>query len=518
MWLDPPKRASATQALGSRADPRWLVAAAFALAGIYVATRLWFTARFPYFSDEGQLATYTQQAAHSINQLFISESGSPELPLFTWLGIPWIKLGFNPLIAVRLVSVVSGLLTLWVVGLLGRELGGPLVGLVSAALCVLLPFFVVHDGIGIYEPLVTLEMAAALYAQLQLARRPGLRRAAALAVVLAAGTLTKQSTEVAVILIPISLLCFDWSPEGRGGRLARWLAGVAAAAVAVFASELLLRSSHYWSQGQILSKLGIYPARSLGQTLTDPFNAVPRHAVSVFGPALVGYVTVPLIALSLIGAVLSMRDCPRLTGVLLMWVAIPAGVAVMFIIGPYPRHVMYVLPPAVVLMAYAAVRAVQWLSSARSGRSRVAIGTIAAALILAPSAVFDVRVLANSSSFHYPSSDYFQYVTGQPAGGRWPAVAETIRRRAAPGPVIIVMPRAERYVLALLLSSDARYRIVPGSSPLADRAQFAVYETGNPFLDVAANAIVVRDHFVTVGRYQRPDRGAVITLRQRPPA
>ena len=45
-------------------------------------------------------------------------------------------------------------------------------GLVAAGLCVVLPFFLVHDGIGIIEPLVTLVMASALYFQVEVARRP----------------------------------------------------------------------------------------------------------------------------------------------------------------------------------------------------------------------------------------------------------------------------------------------------------------------------------------------------------
>ena len=60
------------------------------------------------------------------------------------------------------------------IGLLARRLGGDLTGLVAAGLAVVVPFFLVHDGIGIMEPLVTLVMASALLAQVELARRPSL--------------------------------------------------------------------------------------------------------------------------------------------------------------------------------------------------------------------------------------------------------------------------------------------------------------------------------------------------------
>src|SRR3954470_5961302 len=131
---------------------------AAAILGAYVVSRALFIARFPYFLDEGTYAVFTYEGANSLHDLFISYTIARE-PLMFWLGIPWVKLGINPLDAVRIVSAISGLLTLVAVGLIGRLLAGPVVGLAAAALCVVLPFFVVHDGIGIIEPLVTLVMA-----------------------------------------------------------------------------------------------------------------------------------------------------------------------------------------------------------------------------------------------------------------------------------------------------------------------------------------------------------------------
>jgi len=382
-------------------------------------------------------------------------------------------------------------------------------------LCVLLPFFVVHDGIGIYEPLVTLIMASALYAQIELARRPSLRRGTFLGLALAAGALTKSNTEPALVLVPVSLLGLDWSAIGRRRRLGTWLMAIVIAAVMVLGAEILLRSSHYWSQGLLLRKLGIYPARTVGQVLADPFNAAARQAWSVFRSALVGYVTLPLIALGVLGAAIAWRDRSRLTAVLMVWILVPFAVALMFAVHAYPRHVMYVLPPAVVLMAYGAVQAVRWVRSAMPVRRAAAICVLAAAVVVAPAVVFDARVLAHPASFRYPSSDYFQYVTGQPAGGVWPAAAATIRRRAVGRQVVILTPQAEPYVLQLLLSSDPRYRVVQGDSPLAPSAQFAIYETGNPFLDASADAVVRRGRFVRVRRYRRLNDGAVISLFER---
>ncbi len=177
---------------------------ALACAGIaaaYLITRIVFAARFPYFLDEGTYAVFAYDGSRSLDGLFSSYSIARE-PLMFWLAIPWVKVGFNPLDAVRIVSIGAGLLTAGAVGLLARRLDGTAAGLSAAALCVVLPFFVVHDGIGIIEPLVTLVMAAALLVQIELARRPDLRLATLLGLVLAAGVLTKENTRPALALLP----------------------------------------------------------------------------------------------------------------------------------------------------------------------------------------------------------------------------------------------------------------------------------------------------------------------------
>ena len=211
------------------------------IAAVYFATRLSFIARFPYFVDEGNYAQYIYQGSHPPYDLFMSMTIGKE-PMQAWLGILLVELGFNSLTAVRLVSVFSGLATVGIVGLLGWRMGGVAVGLAAAALSVVLPFFFVNDGIGIVEPLVTLIIASALYVQIQLARRPDLRRALLLGLILACGYLTKQSTLPALALIPVSLVCFDWSPDGRRQRVVLWLLGIVLVLVMVAGADLLLRT------------------------------------------------------------------------------------------------------------------------------------------------------------------------------------------------------------------------------------------------------------------------------------
>lgn len=484
---------------------------AVAIVAAYLASRLVFIARFPYFLDEGTYAKFTYEAAHSLHQLFVSMSIGRE-PLQIWLGIPFVKLGFSGLIAMRLVSMLAGLATVAVVGVLGWRLAGATVGLVAAGMCVVLPFFAVHDGIGIMEPLVTLIVASALLVQLELARRPRLALGVALGIVLGAGALTKENYLPAAALIPASLLCFDWSPAGRGRRMRVWLGSIAIGLAGIAAAQLILRSTHYYPTFVAQRKTGFYTVRTLSAVVADPF-ASWSTAWSVFRPALVGYVTVPLLLAAAGGAVVALRRWLAPAVVLLAWVLLPLLVSLTFTAFPFPRHVMYLMPPIIVFAAYGLVCVSRWtvLRVAPAALARPAAVAIPL-LLLAPALIFDARVLDHPATAHYPGPDEQQYVTGTQAGSAWPALADAIRRFAAGRRVVILHPTADTNVTQFILGWDnPRYQFVPGYSPLARHAQLAVTDE-IPFIDPAALYYMNRGRASLVGRFRRANGGPAVNL------
>ncbi len=485
----------------------------------YLATRLWFAHRFPYFFDEGTYAGFAARGAHSVDELFVSLTIGRE-PLQIWLSIIWIKLGVDPLPAGRLVSVTAGLLTVGVVGLIGRRLGGAAVGWVAAGLSVVVPFFVVHHAIGIYEPLVTLIMAAALLTQIELARQPRPALGLILGLVLAAGILTKRNTLPAVALLPVSLLLMDWAREGRRARLGRWLAGVAIAAVPVVIAALVLRSSAHWSEYTAFNRVGeggvgFAGVRPLDQVLEDPFRFTDQ-AWLAYKTGLRGYLTIPLGAAAAIGFGFGWRFNPRLTALLAAWIALPLAVALTFGTLPFPRHVMYIVPPTLVFASFGLVRAGQAVARAMRPRQAALVCSLGAVAFLAQAVVRDARLLAHPDTALYPGPDDAQYVTGTQAGSQWPKVRDAIRERARGNPVEIVMYRSYPDVLRWLLPGEPTFVILPSDSTRADRAQFLVADESNFIVPDTAGEALLRRRFRSIGRFPRPRGGAVITLYQRP--
>ncbi len=509
--VGPPSSPVGAGPLGLRVrSVSWRMQVGVAIASIiavYLATRLSFIGRFPYFVDEGIYANWIAQGAASTHQLFISQTLARG-PLQPWLAIGWVKLGFNPLIAGRLVSVTSGLLTIGVVGLLGRRLGGAAVGWAAAALCVVIPFFVVYDGIGYYEPLVTLIMASALYLQFELARRPSLRLGMLLGLVVAAGVLTKQNTLPALVLLPVSLVCFDFSPSGRRHRLATWLGAAGITFVMFIGADLILHSSPYYAQQVACHKDPFcWPAQSLTQVLENPF-AYSGRAWAIYRPALIGYITWPLIVSGVVGAGLAWRTRPRFTAVLLTWVIVPFVAALLLERATASRHVMFLMPAVIVLIAYALVRVATWARQALTRRAAAIGCTVGAMILLAPAVILDGRVLADPAGAPYPGQDYFGYVTGWSSGLIWQGAANVIRHRATGRQVVILTPGGMT-ILELLFWHDRRYVFASGRSALAARAQFVI-TGGNTFSGLSTvlgsdrRGLQAQRQFVLVSSIARP--------------
>jgi 4-amino-4-deoxy-L-arabinose transferase-like glycosyltransferase len=491
---------------------RSLVAAGVAIVAVYMTTRLAFVSGFPYFLDEATYAGFTWDGSRSLEDLWVSLTIGRE-PLQIWLGIPLVEVGVNPLTAMRVVSIVSGLLTLPVLFLLGRRLGGDWVGIVAAALYAVLPFAIVHNGIGIMESLVTLIVATALLLQIDFARNPRLRIAFLLGLVCAAGVLTKENTKPALALLPLSLLLFDWGPDGRRERLTRWVGGAAIVGIMAVGADRLMHVSSYYDEFERWRSAGFYTTRKIGDVVSDPLGSWGK-AIEAYGPAFTEYTTVGLLLAGVAGTVLGARRSPRLTAVLVGWIAIPLLISLTFAALPYPRHVLYLLPPALVLMAYAAVEGARL---ARERLPRPAAASVIAgvtALVLAQALVLDARILAHPDTGPYPGLDQDQYVRlgGQP----WEPATDLVAERARGDRVVILSLTTNPDTMEMLLGPDDRYVFVTGASPLAPEAQFAVLDRTNPFADVRAQQVLDEGDLRPVATWPRPDGGAGLTIYQQP--
>jgi 4-amino-4-deoxy-L-arabinose transferase-like glycosyltransferase len=496
------ERVRSTRRVSTIVSPGVLACAA--IVGFYVVLRLLLVWRFPPFLDEALYSLWAIQAFEDRQYLFISLAEGKE-PLLTWLGLGWMSLGVEPLTALRLVSVASGLVTMVMVGLIARRFWGDRVALAAAAMYAVIPFFVVHDAIGIMEPLVTAAAMSALYLQIRLAERPSIYAALLLGLAFAAGLLTKETMKFTLALLPLSLLCFNWSSPGLRRRIAGWLGGSALALAIAGLGYSLMRLSNYWDDfGAAREEIGMY--RPLSEALSHPWRYYEDNW-PLFREALGGYLTVPIVLLFVLGAAIALRARPRAGALLLGWALAPLAAAVLLANFAYPRYLVIAIPPTTILAALGLVRVAE-----RIARRRGALVATAAALLLAvPALVFDARVAADPAGFRYPALDDEQFATGWAAGRAWEEVAAELQRRVGRRPALVQLDRRGSAALELLLRDRENIKLAVGSGMLASTAPYAI-ENGL-WLERPTGLLDLRPVWET----QRPRDGTPVTLFVRGP-
>jgi 4-amino-4-deoxy-L-arabinose transferase-like glycosyltransferase len=447
---------------------------ALAYAGIgllYVCSRLLLLWRFPVHVDEATFATWTLQGHDQGGPALFQSLASGQQPMLPWLGAAVMELGVEPVTAIRLVSFVAGGLTVVLVAILATRIFGVWVGLAAAALYALAPFTVLYGALGLYDPLATFFLTAAMALQLEHARRPRLDLALLLGIALAGGVLTKLTAYAALYLLPLSALAFDWSREQRRLRLLKWLGGIAIALSLAFVASKVIALSELADDLPAARKL--LAQNSIGEALDDPGRWFEQNWPA-YRNVLAVYLTVPLLLASAIGAGLLLRRRPADGAFLVLWALIPLLGLLLLSEVPYGRWVLLVVPQLLVLAAYGLVETLRWIArfelQPRHSRALAAAVLFAAS---APALWFDVGLLADPTGKRLPRVDDEAYLTGHAAGTLWSAVADWLRETAGPRPVVVAAAPSCCGVLPLELRDDA-VTIVPAESADVPQALYGL--------------------------------------------
>ncbi|MGD9703137.1 MAG: ArnT family glycosyltransferase [Acidimicrobiia bacterium] len=111
-----------------------------------------------------------------------------------------VSWGSHALFQQRLMTTACGVVTIALVGLVGRRIGGDRAGLVAAGLAAVYPNLWINDGLVMSESLGCMLVAAFLLVALQLVERPGVRSALAAGALIGLGALTRSEL---IVLLPL---------------------------------------------------------------------------------------------------------------------------------------------------------------------------------------------------------------------------------------------------------------------------------------------------------------------------
>jgi hypothetical protein len=451
---------------------------------VYASAHAALLSRFPWFVDETFYAVVAQNVQGDPAQRFLALIDHKGLDI-SWAGAFLIRLGFPPMDAMRLISIGSGVATSLASGyLVCRWRSSLRCALLAAGLVAFVPYMFVHDSVGIYDPFVAAGSMVALALQLELSRRLRLDLALLLGFTLGALVLAKPTGTLAILLLPVSLIMFDWNRADRVRRLARWICLVALALLIAGGMYALTR----------LSPLAYTPQphnhRTIGDFLSDPFANWDRVAPDAWD-AMWGYLTPPGVLLAGWGAIRAILTRDRLGIVIVAWSASAIAAFLFLTDTAYPRYGLQAVPPLCILIVIG-IADIVGRALPRVGRRWIALVAVLAAL---PMLVLDVRVIFSPGDAPYPGLDRAQYVTL--VSNRQPvrdAAREILRR--APKAFPASTPASQRTVAGLggwpwattltldgtYFTTTPRFTYVDDSSPheLVNAARFVIVKGAPP--------------------------------------
>ncbi|MBI5123503.1 glycosyltransferase family 39 protein [Candidatus Roizmanbacteria bacterium] len=382
---------------------------AFILLGLGIITLFLFTRLYnilglPIFTDEAIYVRWAQIAANDAAWRFISLTDGKQ-PMYVWIAMILMKLINDPLLAGRVVSVLAGFSSMVGLFFLTNEMfKNKKIALLVSFIYVLYPFSLVYDRMALYDSLVAMFIIWSLYFEILLVRFIRLDLAMILGMIIGFGMLTKTNANFALVLMPFLLLLFDFKAKDWKKRLGKLTLFALVAVVIANVMYSILRLSPFF---HIIADKNFVFAFTPQELLQAPF----AHLFDNLRPLtdwMVYYMTLPFMVL-VASAFLVGKKYLKEKLLLLIWFAAPFFAAA--IIGRllYPRFILFMTMPLLVLGGYTLYYAFQFAK-------KVWLQILILIVFLAMFAINDYFIITDFAKASVPKSDKGQFIASWPSG------------------------------------------------------------------------------------------------------
>jgi len=421
------------------------------LISLYFFTRLFHILTLPIFTDEAIYIRWSQVASNDAAWRFIALTDGKQ-PMLVWIAMIFVKVIHDPLLAGRFVSVLAGFFSLIGIFFLTKELfQKKSIALLASLLYVLYPFSLVYDRLALYDSLVAMFMIWSLYFEILLVKYKRLDLALILGMIIGGGLLTKTSANFALILLPFSLLLFVSNGKSRLMQLGKWVLFAGVATVIANAMYSILRLSQFYYIIEEKNYVFIFP---LKEWLMHPFEFFTSN-FNGLSSWLVSYATVPFLIL-VAAAFLVGRKYYKEKLLLLIWFVVPFISLAFFGRVIYPRFILFMTMPLLVLAAYSLYHMIiftkkVWL--------RILIVLVFTSMFI----VTDYYIITDLVKAAIPSTDKMQLISSWPAGQGVKETVAYLQEQSKKGKIYVategtfgLMP----YALEIYLKDNPNIKIV----------------------------------------------------------
>lgn len=317
----------------------------------------------PVFADEAIYVRWAQVMRAEPTLRFLPLSDGKQ-PLFMWTVMPFLKIFSDPVVAGRMVSVLTGLASLVGIFLLTlRLLKSKRAALIAALFYAVSPFSVFFDRMALVDSMLASFGIWALYFGVVTAQTLRLDAAMLTGFSLGAAWLTKSPALFFLIMLPTTAIVSFWPKEREAKALH------AAKILGLFLVSWVIAGAMYNIQRlgpnfhliASRNKDYVFSVAEALQHPLDPFQFHIRDIVEWFWLLLPG--TIFLLALA--GIALGWRKYKRELILLIVWTVFPLLVQAEFAKVFTARYILFAAPPLFVLAAIPASLALLRLKSYR---------------------------------------------------------------------------------------------------------------------------------------------------------
>lgn len=393
----------------------------FGILFLYFLTRSINLTALPIFTDEAIYIRWAQIGGQDPNWRFISLTDGKQ-PLFPWIMMVSLRLFADPLLAGRIVSVSAGALTLVGLVMLSYELfRSKKIILIVAFMYILSPFSLTYDRLALYDSLSAALAIWSLYFSILLVRYRRLDVALLLGMSLGAGMLNKTSGFIALYLLPIILILFDFHHKRWKQRLLHW---VGLAFVSLVISQLIygiLRLSPFFHMIAQKDFVFVHPFRNF--YFLYPFFLGNLRGLLDW---LIGYLTIPIVFLALFS--LAFRKKSMI--LLFLYYFLPLIGLAYFGKVLYPRFILFMSMPLLPLAAYSFYHIFSVLRS-RWYKNFFSL------IVFLPSVWASYVIITNPMYAPIPYADRGQFIDDWPSGYGVKESLEFLRGEAKKGAIAV---------------------------------------------------------------------------------
>lgn len=383
----------------------------FLVLGIVVSIALFFLTRLinltiiPIFTDEAIYLRWAQIALGDPRWRFISLIDGKQ-PLLIWLFLPVLKLGLDPLVSGRFVSICAGFLAMLGLSIFAgyktKSMRGALLG---AILYLVVPFFLMYDRLAIYEALFICISIWSLFLTYLFGTKLRLDIALLLGTSIGAGLLTKSYANFFLILLPATALLIKWPKKNKLPTFFKWLGLMVVVFIQAQVYNNILRLSEF---RHIIDQKNLSFIYSFPEFFAKPFQSVYGNTIGL-STWLIGYLTIPIIVAVVLAFVWYLRKNFKEALFFLIYFGLPFGTLAFFGKVIYPRFLLFMVPPLFIVL----IHYIDYLLD-RVTYKRLLITLLC--FVLMPAVWFDYKIITDPIHAPMPMADKQQFINDWPAG------------------------------------------------------------------------------------------------------